>query len=363
MNIEEDSFFKIAGIDNTSISKPNATNQLKKIERQTIMKYRVLINTIMIIYTLIGHVLGLYLVLSHQIWLNLLGIILISHTSILAALLSHEFMHDTIFHQPKFNYWFGVLMSGINGASYVSFKLLKQQHIDHHHNKVGYDGFSITTWTLSLPSILQALIVALEFCYIPVLSFISRWRSLTVPLIEAKYQHLRVRIVTVFICRSLFFACLFLIHPWSLLYIFCAHTAMINILRVYDCYHHTFKIIPQGSAIPKLEKNYEQKNTFSSLISLKYYWLNWLFLNYGYHNAHHHKPNANWILLSQINHELYGNSQAHCILFKDLIYWYHKNRINRIFRGIGTPKIENGQLRIDEFWGVIMNISFIVYGV
>lgn len=331
--------------------------------KQNFLKRKPVLNACVILYTLFGYFLGLYLILVDQVWENVLGIIIITHTSILSALLTHEFIHGSIFKKPKMNHLFGVMMTLISGACYVSFELLKQQHIEHHRNKVGYDSFSITSWVLSLPASIRTVLVTLEFFYIPVLSFISRWRTLLVPLISSKYKHMHLRIITVFLARTTFFGILYLIKPWSILYCFLAHVAMLNILRVYDCYHHTFVIIPLGSPTPKLDKDYEQKNTFSSLISRKHYWTNWIFLNYGYHNAHHYRPDMPWHELPNLDRAMYKETEEHCILFPDLVFWYHRNRINRIYKGLGRIGIKNGKLQINNFWGIIMNISFIVYDV
>jgi fatty acid desaturase len=330
-------------------------------EKQNWLKNRLILDACVLIYTIGGFFISLYLILVDQVWANLLGMTLMIHTSIWATLLTHEFMHDTIFKKPKINYIFGVLMTIISGGCYFSYKLLKHQHIEHHRNKVGYDRFSVTTWLLSLPAVLKVAFVTLEFCYVPVLSFVSRWRNLLLPMINPQYKNLRLRIIVVFILQSTFFTTIYLIHSWSILYALLAHIVMLNVLRVYDCYHHTFAIIPLGSSIPKLEKDYEQKNTYSSLISRKHYWLNWIFLNYGYHNAHHYKPHAHWYELPRIDADLYQESEIHCILFPDLVLWYHRNRIKRIYNGLGAPNVQEGKLKIDKFWGVIMNISFIVY--
>ncbi|MBO3458595.1 hypothetical protein G7B40_006390 [Aetokthonos hydrillicola Thurmond2011] len=87
------------------------------------LKNKSILDVLVLIYTISGFFISFYLILVGQIWVNLLGIILITHTSIWAALLTHEFMHDTIFQKPKLNYIFGVLMTIISGACYVPYRL------------------------------------------------------------------------------------------------------------------------------------------------------------------------------------------------------------------------------------------------
>ncbi len=291
------------------------TNQLLN---QNLVKRKPVVDACVIAYTFCGYFLGLYLILLNQIQANLLGVIVITHTSIWAALLTHEFIHETIFDKHSMNSLFGVLTTLITGAWYVSFDLLRKQHLKHHCNKVGYDTFCITSWVLSLPTSIRAVITTLELFYIPVISFLSRFRALFLPFIRPQYRHMRLQIVIFLIVNTIFYSALYLINSWSILYIILAHIAMLNILRLYDCYHHTFKVIPLNSSIPRLSSEYEQENTYSSLFSRRYYWTNWLFLNYGYHNAHHYRPDIPWYQLSYLDKAMYPSSQAHCILFPDL---------------------------------------------
>ena len=293
----------------------------------------------------------------------MIGALLLAHTTIFSALLTHECIHQTMFKNPRLSTSVGNFMTVLSGACFVSYDRLKQQHFDHHRNRVGYDGFSITRWVLSLPAGARRTVIALEYCYIPILSVIGRWRALVLPFFLPKHKELRPRITFVFVARVSFYSLVFVANPWSLTWIFASWIAMLNILRVFDCFHHTFDIIPLGAPMPRLGRDYEQANTYSSLISRKWPWLNWLFLNYGYHNAHHAKPSSHWLELPSIDRMLYPVSETHCIRCPDLVTWYHRNRIRRIYNGLGRPRISDGKLMIGEFWGVIMNISFIVYDV
>jgi hypothetical protein len=58
---------------------------------------------------------------------------------------------------------------------------------------------------------------------------------------------------------------------------------------------------------------------------------------------------------------MFGGSARHHILFLEWIKWYHKNRINRIWKGLGSPVLDGDRLRIDSFYGILMNLSFMDY--
>lgn len=84
------------------------------------------------------------------------------------------------------------------------------------------------------------------------------------------------------VLRGACYLALLSISPWSLLWIFCAHGMMLTILRIYDCFHHTFEIIALGTPMPRLERDYEQRNTYSSVISREHAWLNRIFSTTGF---------------------------------------------------------------------------------
>ena len=110
---------------------------------------------------------------------------------------------------------------------------------------------------------------------------------------------------------------------------------------------------------------YELKNTFSSLVSRQHSWMNWVFLNYGYHNAHHYYPGAHWLDLPALDALLYPASEAHCFLLPQVLRTYHRHRITRITKGLGTPTYnpKTGRLSTEGYYGIIMNISFLTYDV
>ena len=109
---------------------------------------------------------------------------------------------------------------------------------------------------------------------------------------------------------------------------------------------------------------YEEENTYSNLLSVKYPFLNALVsLNFGYHNAHHLRPSAHWLNLPKIDEVMYPNSDAHVFLLKDILATYHRHRLDRITKGLGAPTIINGELSMKNYYGVIMNISFLAYDV
>ena len=329
--------------------------------KQRLVELRPWISALAISYVMIGHLAGVACCLSAHPALHVPGILLLAHTTVMSGLLNHELMHRAVFRRARTNDWFGAVLSIFNGGCYVQFDLLRRQHMAHHLHKVGYDSFSVTEWVRTLPTLAQAVFVAMEYCYFPVLSLLSRARALLYPFFNTKYASMRLRIALVFCARMAFLCGLYVIQPWSILSFAVAHLVMITMFRLFDCYHHTFDVVPLGSRPPGHPDGYEQERTFSSLLSREHPWFNALFLNYGYHNAHHQLFAAPWYRLPEIDRHMFGGAAPHHILLGEWLRGYHRHRITRIYEGIGRPTARDGRLTTDSFHGIIMNLSFMDY--
>ena len=76
-----------------------------------------------------------------------------------------------------------------------------------------------------------------------------------------------------------------------------AYVLFVHVLRFADCFQHTYDAYPiLGDApIPNdkvRDRAYEQANTYSDVVSVDARWLNLIWLNFGFHNAHHERPVA-----------------------------------------------------------------------
>jgi omega-6 fatty acid desaturase (delta-12 desaturase) len=86
------------------------------------------------------------------------------------------------------------------------------------------------------------------------------------------------------------------------------------------------------------DTTWEQAHTYTNLHSLTHPLLNWFTLNFGYHNAHHHRPTAPWFRLPAIHELLTGNDPAWVIPLKSQLLMYHRSRVERI-RERGTRTV------------------------
>jgi fatty acid desaturase len=195
--------------------------------------------------------------------------------------------------------------------------------------------------------------VCLEWLYFPVVEFELRWRVILAPFIESGKQHLRWRNIGLMMYRSIAFGLMAWISWKAVALYFIAYISFVNVVRFVDAFHHTYEYAIAGESFPTRDRIYEQTNTFSNLVSVKYPWLNLLFLNFGYHNAHHHNMRCPWYELPELHAKLYtGNDGGGLLPLPQLLSNYHRFRIKRMFAGQGESD-ESGGVQIDSFVGAI----------
>lgn len=315
-------------------------------------------NAIAITYTFLSYIGGICLCILPIIWLNILGVVLLTHSLIFSAYLAHELMHGNIFKQRRGNVIVGKTMLWLNGGCYYGFQALTLQHIAHHLDRVDVFTFDVLAAIQKLPRWLRLGIVALEWFYFPVLSFWTRWRYITSPWWNPECHQERSRMFRILATRVTLFALLGLFAVKALLLYCLSYIGMITVLRWMDAFQHTYEAFLPNTPLPKRDRNYEQANTFSNLLSRRYFWLNLLFLNFGYHNAHHALMNCPWHSLHQLDQTLCQNNETYYISLFQQLRNYHRFRITRLLTGLGQVVNENGNPYFEHFYGAI-EVSFL----
>ena len=316
-------------------------------------------NAIAFIYILGSYVGGIALLLLSNGFLNAPGVVLLTHSMVLSAYMTHEFMHGTIFTDRKWNTVGGSIMLWLNGGCYGRFRDLAQEHIAHHINRVDFSAFNLPTFINSLPSPIRSVVLALEWLYFPAISFIIQWRGITAPFWQSQRQDERLRVTLIVIVRGVLFSLLGLASVEALALYFLSFTGMILVLRLLDAFQHTYEVFPIGTPLPKRDRTYEHANTFTTLISQRYWWLNLLLLNFGYHNAHHEIMKCPWHSLHELDREFSQKEKIHILTLPQLIGNYHRFRVERIFSGQGQAADEQGNLELDTFYGAV-GVSMLV---
>ena len=309
-----------------------------------------ILNSLAIAYICVVYLVGVGLLFSHSWLLNIIGVILTTHSLVLSTYLIHELLHDNIFKQRSLNNLFGRILTHINGGCYAPYEDLVEHHINHHIYHVDFVPFEIARFFKDLPRLIRYFFVALEWAYFPVFEFIMRWRLIIAPFKNPQKSHLRWRTLGIMAYRGSLAIIIAMISPKALLLYFLAYICFVNLIRFADAFHHTYEYAIAGAELtkrdrkvpcPKRDRVYEQVNTFSNFVSYKYPWLNLLYLNFGYHNAHHYDMRCPWYRLPELHQSLYGEETKNLLPLPQLVSNYHRFRIARLFGGQGDVEPEN----------------------
>ncbi len=324
-------------------------------------------NILAILYTLSSYGIAIGLILLPSGWLNVIGVILLTHTLTISAYLAHECMHGNVFSNMLWNAVGGNLMLWLNGSCYIRFRELMRMHIAHHVNRIDYCRFDIAAFLQSIPAPLRLTFLGLEWLYFPSLAFLLRIGLMLAPFRQTERKDERLRVTLIALVRGFLFTVLGIVSFKALVLYFLAYIGMTHILRFMDAFQHTYESLPVGVPLPKHiqqvspeeARAYEQANTFSNIISNRYRWLNLLLLNFGYHNAHHELMKCPWYHLPELDRELYFSNKNHYITLLELLGNYHRFRLSRIFTGQGETVENQGNRQLETFYGAI-EVSFLV---
>ncbi|MBW4663498.1 MAG: fatty acid desaturase [Chroococcus sp. CMT-3BRIN-NPC107] len=323
------------------------------------MKSPLLKNISLLVYIYSIYGLGITLLIVDFWLLNILGVILVTHALIFSATLTHELIHGNLFKEHRqLNAFWGQAMTHINGACYATWSNLVGHHFNHHIYHADFVGFDMVNYLNTLNPVIRWIYMVCEWAYVPIFEFELRWRIILAPFLEKPKRPLLWRNVALMLYRTAAFALLGWISLKALLLYALAYISFVNIMRFADAFHHIYDYVIMGQEIPKRDRLYEQKYTFSNLVSVKYPWLNLLFLNFGYHNAHHHNMSYSWHELPQLHQTLYGDTLGGIVPLPILVTNYHKLRLKRLFSGQGEATNITSQSSLERFVGGVA-VSFL----
>jgi len=285
-------------------------------------------------YILAAYILGFAAIMSETVWMNILGVVFLAHSMVIAAYFIHECAHDSLFKKSRHNRIFGEILLWITGASYSDYEAIKHKHVRHHMDRADIVSFDFRERLLKYPKTLK-IIQVLEYFYIPALEIMMHALVIILPFIKVSRKHLRSRVITVLVLRVAFFTALASISPKVLLLYPVAYVLFLTVMRFMDVHQHTYDLYEtldqeRGDEVKQYDRAFETRNTYSNVLSLKYPWLNLLVLNFSYHNVHHDQQMQPWYRLPKLHKKLYGEDKTQVLLFSNLLNSYHKYRVERI---------------------------------
>lgn len=295
-----------------------------------------------LLYSLVADVTGLLCLLrfkdTHDHLALVAGVFLTAHGRVIASYLVHEAAHASIFLEPAANRAFGSASLWLAGCPYADFAHVKAMHISHHRDRADAVEFDYRRFC-SLPVVRNA-ILASEFCFVPVIETVMHVRTAFYPILWPSDP-----LVTTSRWRSAWIgtpaAFAFYITLWYrglvvLVPHLIAGALVLHYLAINDAFQHTYEAVLMKDYVPgpgNRTAQYEEKNTYSTVISMDYPWLNLLSLNFGYHNAHHTKAITPWYNLPKLHFDLYGDeSKDHeqVLPFAHLFLPWYRHRLRRV---------------------------------
>ena len=287
-----------------------------------------------VLYAIAAYAGGFAALFSSSWIVSLTGTVFLAHGMVIAAYMIHECGHNMVFSHSRHNATLGRCMSWLCGASYGTYEDMRYKHFRHHVDNDDVVWFDYDRFFETHPMITR-VIRLLEWFYIPAHDLLMHgvmvFTSFVIP--QRRDQRLR-NVAVIFIRGGIFLALLVFVPKVALLYVI-AYLLMMHVLRFMDSVQHDYPynltLFDYVKPPHKGDKDWEQVHTFSNPISLRLPRLNWLVLNFGYHNAHHADMNLPFYRLPALHAELTGNDPERVIPFSAQLKLYHRNRVRRIY--------------------------------
>jgi fatty acid desaturase len=286
-----------------------------------------------LLYAVAGYIAGFAGLFAGSWVVNAAATLLLAHAMTIAAYLIHECGHNLVFRSSRHNAALGRAMSWLCGASYGTYDDMRYKHFRHHVDNDDVVWFQYDSFFEKHPLLLR-LVRGLEWLYIPAHDLIMHFVMMFTSFIIPQRRNQRRRNVMVILIRGGAFVALLLIVPKVAALYLVAYLVMMHLLRFMDMLQHDYPYNPTlfvyAASPHRGDRDWEQEHTFSNPVSLRYPWLNWLTLNFGYHNAHHADMNVPWYRLPELHRELTGDDPARVIPFRSQLKLYHRNRLLRV---------------------------------
>lgn len=291
-------------------------------------------NALALAYILFGYLSGFWLIIYGSIIAQSSGVLLLAHSMVIAAYMVHECAHNSLFRKNKNHRWLAEILLWICGSSYSQYDDIRHKHVRHHTDRADVVSFDYRPRLEHYPALLK-LIQRLEWMYIPALEIVMHLLVIVLPFIKPERRNRRLHIIAHLVLRAVFFVLLAAISLDIFIFYPLAYMLFLTVMRFMDVHQHTYDLFEtldkkRGEEAKKYDRDFENKNTYSNLLSLKHPWLNLLVLNFPYHNAHHEQPGRPWYKLPELHHQLYASNEDHVLEFMGLLKSYHRHRVSRV---------------------------------
>ena len=286
-----------------------------------------------VVYAVVGYLLG-FVGLFWSGWgVNLAATILLAHAMTIAAYMIHECGHNLVFRGIRHNAYLGRFLSWLCGASYGTYEDMRYKHFRHHVDVDDVVWFDYERFFDEHPNVLRAT-KFLEWFYIPAHDLIMHTIMVFTSFVIPQRRGQRRRNVIVILIRGSIFLALLILFPKVAILYAVAYMMMMTVLRFMDSLQHDYSysltLFEFEKPPRKGDFEWEQEHTFTNPISFDHELLNWLTLNFCFHNAHHADMNVPWYRLPAKHRELFGDDPENVIPLLAQLRIFHRQRVRRI---------------------------------
>ncbi len=287
-----------------------------------------------VLYAFTAYAVGILGLFHSSLLVNLQATVWLAHGMVIAAYMIHECGHNSVFNRGHNNAVLGRIMSWLCGAAYGTYEDMRYKHFRHHVDNDDVVWFEYDRFFDRHPLVTK-VVKALECLYITAQDLNMHGIMVFTSFIIPERRNQRVRNVSVIIIRGGIFLLVAVFFPKVALLYAVASLLMMQVLRFMDMLQHDY---PYNATLfnyvdppHKGDDNWEQEHTFSNPLSLRFQKLNWLTLNFGFHNAHHSNMNIPWYRLPALHRELTGNDPERVIPLSSQLKLFHRNRVSRVY--------------------------------
>ena len=279
--------------------------------------------------------------LSGNLIVWVFGVLLLAQGLVWCAYLIHDLTHQALFRQQKHNDRLGFALCFLIGACYGRYQDLRRKHMRHHVQRADVVAVDYRRFLSRHPRIRQ-IVEVLEWAYIPAIDIIMHGLVMVAPFVMDEYRSLRRYTAGMLALRLSAFALICVWLPAVALGYVLAYVLMIHVLRFMDMHQHTYDVVyaDELTSATRPSVDYERQNTYSNPLGDQR-WLNFLVLNFGYHNAHHERPTAPWYQLPELHRQLYGKKNQ-VFEAKRVLTNYHRYRVSRVMSDSVLPDQQPG---------------------
>jgi len=287
-----------------------------------------------LIYIAFAYIGGWIALFSPVLAINIVGVLLCTHSMVIAAYLLHDCGHSAVFLSAAGNARLGHVLNWTTGSCYGRYEDIRYKHMRHHIDNCDPVSWDYRSFLKRHP-VIERTVKGAEWAYIPAVEILMHTMLVLSPwVLESKRQQ-RARTLAITCIRGGLLLAVLLVNAKAfVLYVLC-QLLLLTVLRFMDCYQHNYEVVftldDENTEFPhRGDAVFEQNNTYSNLLSHGYPWLNLLVLNFCYHNAHHQKPTLAWYRLPELDASMHAGQSPQALYFADQVRSFHKHRVARI---------------------------------